>query len=91
MTAAIIIFGLLYLVALVRLYQRLKKLETGWGELNRANGDIKRLCQQQWRDNTMVEKTLMNQLQRQREWTEEELDRLNRRVDERKKSENEQG
>ena len=91
MIAAIIIFGLIYLVALVRLYQRFKKLEAGWGELNRANGDIKRLCQQQWRDNTMVEKTLMNQIQRQREWTEEELDRLNRRVDERKKSADEPG
>ncbi len=89
MTAAIIIFGLFYLVALVGLYQRLKKLEAGWRDLTQENGDIKRLCQQQWRDNTMVEQTLMNQLQRQREWLEEELDRLNRRVDERKKSKNE--
>lgn len=86
MIAAIITFGLVYLVALVRLYQRFKKLEAGWRDQIRANGDIKRLCQQQWRDNTMVEKTLMNQIQRQQEWTEEELDRLNRRVDERKKS-----
>ena len=78
-------------VALVLLYRRLRKLETSWNGLFRAGRDMEQLCQQQWRDNTMVEKTLMNQIQKQREWLEEELDRLNRRVDERKKSADEPG
>ena len=89
MIVAIITLVLVQAVALVWLYRRLRKLETGWNELFRAGRDMEQLCQQQWRDNTMVEKTLMNQIQRQREWIEEELDRLNRRVDERKKLENE--
>ena len=87
MIVAIIGIGPILLVALILLYFRLRKMEKRWRELIRANGDIKRLCQQQWKDNTMVEKTLMNVIQKQSEWIEEELDRLNRRVDERKKSE----
>ena len=87
MIVAIIGIGPILLVALILLYFRLRKMEKRWRELIRANEDIKQLCQQQWKDNTMVEKTLMNVIQKQSEWIEEELDRLNRRVDERKKSE----